>query len=139
MTIESNGHIRRAVNITRSLKLTPRAHFEYLPSRTHRQYLFLCSRPLKPTSASLPQAMQLLWSHLFLAAYLWPAGRATASRIPPQANKRQDGPVDPSTAKDCTYFDTAIDKTYTCQYFEQTWGLSAADFLDWVCLELLPP
>lgn len=46
--------------------------------------------------------------------------------------KRQSGPVDPGTASDCTYFDTALDSTYTCAYFEESWGLSHADFVDWV-------
>ncbi|KAF2731444.1 hypothetical protein EJ04DRAFT_394902, partial [Polyplosphaeria fusca] len=45
--------------------------------------------------------------------------------------KRQDGPVDPGTAPDCTYFDTALDATYTCDWFESSWSLSHADFVDW--------
>jgi len=49
-------------------------------------------------------------------------------------HRRQDGPVDPRTASDCTYFETALDKSYDCKYYQNRWGLSAADFLDWVSL-----
>ncbi|KAK2730651.1 hypothetical protein FQN57_004249, partial [Myotisia sp. PD_48] len=28
--------------------------------------------------------------------------------------KRQQGPVDPKTVKDCTFYDEAIDETYGC-------------------------
>ncbi|KAK0650030.1 hypothetical protein B0T16DRAFT_457385 [Cercophora newfieldiana] len=60
--------------------------------------------------------------------------------------RRQDGPVDPSTAKDCTYWATAVDKTFTCEYIEglanlshddfvsrapSQYGISADDFLKW--------
>lgn len=49
-----------------------------------------------------------------------------------RSTKRQSGPVDPGTASDCTYFETALDSTYTCAYYEDSWGLSHADFVDWV-------
>lgn len=45
--------------------------------------------------------------------------------------RRQDGPVDPGTAADCTYWETALDSSYTCAYYQDSWGISAADFLDW--------
>lgn len=45
--------------------------------------------------------------------------------------RRQDGPVDPGTAADCTYWETALDTSYTCAYYQDSWGISAADFLDW--------
>ena len=64
--------------------------------------------------------------------------------------RRQDGPVDPSTAKDCTYCTfscrdiwccvfvlnlesssgaTAVDKTFTCEYIEGLANLSHVDFV----------
>ncbi|KAF9871211.1 hypothetical protein CkaCkLH20_11380 [Colletotrichum karsti] len=43
----------------------------------------------------------------------------------------QDGPVAPGTATDCTFYDTAYDNTYTCSVFEDSWGLSHADFVDY--------
>jgi len=49
-----------------------------------------------------------------------------------QNQRRQDGPVDPRTASDCTYFETALDKLYDCKYYQNRWSLSAADVLDWV-------
>jgi hypothetical protein len=49
--------------------------------------------------------------------------------------RRQDGPVDPGTAADCTYFDTAINKNYNCAYFENEWGLSHEDFVSYVSIE----
>ncbi|KAF3480462.1 LysM domain-containing protein [Arthroderma uncinatum] len=44
---------------------------------------------------------------------------------------RQNGPVDPGTAPDCRLYDDALDITYNCAYFEQTWGVSHADFVYW--------
>lgn len=32
---------------------------------------------------------------------------------------------------DCTYSETALDSSYTCAYYQDDWGISAADFLDW--------
>ncbi|EDN97659.1 hypothetical protein SS1G_12513 [Sclerotinia sclerotiorum 1980 UF-70] len=59
--------------------------------------------------------------------------KATFAIANPKLNKhrRQDGPVDPGTATDCTYYDTAYDSSYTCAYFEESWGLTHADFIDW--------
>lgn len=53
-------------------------------------------------------------------------------------NRRQNGPVDPSTASDCTLFDDAVDATYTCKYFEDLWALPHKDFVDWVSVLLQP-
>ncbi|KAI1360754.1 hypothetical protein F5Y08DRAFT_343391 [Xylaria arbuscula] len=39
--------------------------------------------------------------------------------------KRQNGPVDPSTDPDCTYYDTAYDSSNDCSYFEEWWGAFA--------------
>ncbi|KAF3031360.1 hypothetical protein E8E11_000246 [Didymella keratinophila] len=46
-------------------------------------------------------------------------------------NKRQDGPVAPDTASDCTYFDTVLDSSMTCAYIEDYWGISHEQFLDY--------
>lgn len=48
--------------------------------------------------------------------------------------QRQDGPVDPTTDPDCDWYDTAIDKTTNCAYFEDFWGISHLDFTAWVCI-----
>ncbi|KAI5455804.1 hypothetical protein BGZ63DRAFT_338976, partial [Mariannaea sp. PMI_226] len=46
-------------------------------------------------------------------------------------SKRQDGPTDPGIAKDCTFWDTALDSSYNCDYFEKTWSISRVDFVSW--------
>jgi hypothetical protein len=69
--------------------------------------------------------------HLLPASLL--VGAALAN---PHLYRRQDGPVDPGTASDCTYYDTALDSTYTCEYFEFNWGLSHEDFVSYVNLPL---
>ncbi|GIK02896.1 hypothetical protein Aspvir_006959 [Aspergillus viridinutans] len=55
-------------------------------------------------------------------------GAALAS---PHLSRRQDGPVDPGTAADCTYYDTALDSSYTCKWFEFNWGLSHEDLVSY--------
>lgn len=45
---------------------------------------------------------------------------------------RQDGPVDPGTPEDCTFWDTAYTADQTCEYFEASWGVSHKDFVSWV-------
>jgi hypothetical protein len=55
--------------------------------------------------------------------------------VAPRPHRRQaspTGPVPTGTIKDCTYWDTALDSTYTCSYFEDYWGLTAAQFLAYV-------
>ncbi|KAL4787166.1 hypothetical protein BJX76DRAFT_29083 [Aspergillus varians] len=49
----------------------------------------------------------------------------------PHLHRRQDGPVDPGTAADCTWYDTALDASYTCEWFEFNWGLSHEDFVSY--------
>lgn len=46
--------------------------------------------------------------------------------------RRQDGPVDDGTVADCTFWDTALDQSYTCAYFEEAWGLSHDQFVEYV-------
>ncbi|KAB8068091.1 hypothetical protein BDV29DRAFT_162703 [Aspergillus leporis] len=46
-------------------------------------------------------------------------------------SQRQDGSAGPGTAADCTWYDTARDKTYMCQWFEVNWGLSHKDFVSY--------
>lgn len=50
---------------------------------------------------------------------------------------RQSGPVDPGTIKDCTYWETAVDATYTCQYFEEYWGLTFDQFFAYVSIPVI--
>lgn len=57
------------------------------------------------------------------------AGSVTAAAT--EKARRQDGPVDSGTAADCSFWETALDSSYTCAYFQDSWGISAADFLDW--------
>lgn len=57
---------------------------------------------------------------------------ATATLGRPQLTRRQDGPVDPSTASDCTWYDTAVDKSYDCEYFADQWGITRDDFVSYV-------
>ncbi|KAK2742841.1 hypothetical protein FQN57_005132, partial [Myotisia sp. PD_48] len=45
--------------------------------------------------------------------------------------KRQEGPVDPGTIPDCTWYDTALDSTYNCAFFEREWNLSHELFVFW--------
>ena len=45
--------------------------------------------------------------------------------------RRQDGPVAPGTATDCTYYDTARSERYTCAFFEENWGLTHEQFVDY--------
>lgn len=46
--------------------------------------------------------------------------------------RRQHGPVDPSTDPNCNYYDDAIGTSNNCAYFEDFWGISHADFVSWV-------
>ncbi|RDW72383.1 uncharacterized protein DSM5745_07555 [Aspergillus mulundensis] len=45
--------------------------------------------------------------------------------------KRQDGPVDSSTSPDCTWYDTALDSSYDCAYFESMWALTHEQFVSY--------
>jgi hypothetical protein len=46
-------------------------------------------------------------------------------------SKRQDGPTVPDTASDCWFWDTMLDKSMHCKYFEDVWGLTHEQFLDY--------
>ncbi len=46
--------------------------------------------------------------------------------------RRQDGPTDPGIHKLCTFWDTAVDSSATCDYFETTWSITHEDFVFWV-------
>ncbi|KAK4182040.1 hypothetical protein QBC35DRAFT_457704, partial [Podospora australis] len=48
-----------------------------------------------------------------------------------QTDDNREGPVEPDTAADCTWFDTAHDASYTCEYFATWWGISVADFISY--------
>jgi hypothetical protein len=49
-----------------------------------------------------------------------------------QIGKRQDGPTAPDTASDCSFWDTMYDSSMDCKYFEDGWGLTHEQFLDYV-------
>ncbi|KAF2818195.1 hypothetical protein CC86DRAFT_337458 [Ophiobolus disseminans] len=69
--------------------------------------------------------------------------------------RRQNGPIDPSTTKNCNWYDDAKTASENCAYFEDFWGISHADFVKWnpsvkndcsgivignsYCIEVLPP
>ncbi|CAA9966826.1 hypothetical protein PTMSG1_10185 [Pyrenophora teres f. maculata] len=44
---------------------------------------------------------------------------------------RQNGPVAPDTASDCTYYDTASNGWDTCEIFQDSWGLTFEQFFDY--------
>lgn len=54
-----------------------------------------------------------------LLPYSLLVGAALAS---PRLNRRQDGPVASDTAADRTWYDTVLDSTYNCKWFELNWG-----------------
>ncbi|KAF7544085.1 hypothetical protein G7Z17_g10232 [Cylindrodendrum hubeiense] len=62
----------------------------------------------------------MLFSSL-LAQSLLAAG-ATASRG--RWFRRQDGPTDPGIPSDCTWWDTAVDNSKDCAFFESDWGIT---------------
>jgi LysM repeat protein len=43
----------------------------------------------------------------------------------------QDGPTEPDTDPDCSFWDTAYDESMDCAYFESVWGMSHKDFVAW--------
>jgi hypothetical protein len=46
--------------------------------------------------------------------------------------KRQSGPVDAGTDKDCSWYDQVYSSSDDCQHFEDYWGVSHEDFVAWV-------
>jgi hypothetical protein len=88
-----------------------------------------------------PCVLYIMRCHLFLTigalslvfGTVHGSSHAKSPRSPRTSlNKRQDGPVAPDTASDCTYFDTALDSSMTCAYIEDYWGISHEQFLDYV-------
>ncbi|KXX76783.1 hypothetical protein MMYC01_209123 [Madurella mycetomatis] len=74
----------------------------------------------------------------FLFALHWVLiAAAAASRDGFKRGRRQgsedgrEGPIEPDTASDCTYFDTVHTPSDNCTYFEQWWGISHEDFIKW--------
>jgi hypothetical protein len=61
-------------------------------------------------------------------------GAAYASDQVSKVSKRQDGPTAPDIDSDCTYWDTVYDSSVNCQYLEDYWGLTHAQFLEYVSL-----
>lgn len=63
---------------------------------------------------------------------------AAASRDGRKTVRRQgsedgrEGPIEPDTASDCTYFDTAHSPSDNCTHFEEWWAISHEDFVKWV-------
>ncbi|PSN61474.1 hypothetical protein BS50DRAFT_651682 [Corynespora cassiicola Philippines] len=55
----------------------------------------------------------------------------SASAAALSIDRRQDGPVDPSTDPDCNWYDNAVDSSSDCTYFEEFWGISHEDFVAW--------
>ncbi|ETS75314.1 hypothetical protein PFICI_12258 [Pestalotiopsis fici W106-1] len=70
----------------------------------------------------------LAWAYLACGCVstAWSSDRPRDSH-----ERRQDGPVAPGTATDCTWYDTAYDSSFTCGFFEKSWGLTHAEFVDY--------
>jgi hypothetical protein len=49
-----------------------------------------------------------------------------------RVSKRQDGPTAPDSAPDCTFWDTMLDSSMDCKYFEDGWGMTHEQFLNYV-------
>ncbi|KAH6871828.1 hypothetical protein B0T10DRAFT_533428 [Thelonectria olida] len=45
--------------------------------------------------------------------------------------RRQNGPTDPGIPSDCTWWDTAVDKSFDCDFFESDWGLTHRQFVEY--------
>ncbi|EAQ88804.1 hypothetical protein CHGG_05423 [Chaetomium globosum CBS 148.51] len=57
---------------------------------------------------------------------------ATRQRIQRQGSEDgREGPVEPDTAADCTFFDTARSASDNCAHFASFWGISEQDFIQW--------
>jgi hypothetical protein len=71
---------------------------------------------------------------LFLAstAVSLPGGGSRRDYREGYIGRRQDGPVAPDTASDCTYHDTARAGFNTCAAFQSDWGLTFEQFFDYV-------
>jgi hypothetical protein len=55
---------------------------------------------------------------------------ASRQRIHRQGSEDgREGPVEPDTAADCTYFDTARSASDDCAHFASWWGISEEDFI----------
>jgi hypothetical protein len=50
--------------------------------------------------------------------------------------KRQDAPIAPGTASDCSWFEIAIDSSVDCQYLEESYELTHEQFLDYVSITI---
>jgi LysM repeat protein len=61
-----------------------------------------------------------------LASIFFFAGAVNAAVL-----KRQNGPVEPDTDPDCNYYDTAYSESDDCVYFEDYWGITHDQFVDW--------
>lgn len=61
-----------------------------------------------------------------------PAPATALARRARELVSRQDGPVDPGTPEDCTFWETVSTADQTCADFEISWGISHEDFVSWV-------
>jgi hypothetical protein len=74
--------------------------------------------------------MQVALQHLLLVE--------ASSHVTQRIRGRQSGPVDPGTIKDCTFWETAEDASYTCATFENDFGLTFAQFFAYVSRYFFP-
>jgi hypothetical protein len=49
-----------------------------------------------------------------------------------RVSKRQDGPTAPDNAPDCTFWNAMLDFSMDCKYFEEGWGMTHEQFLDYM-------
>ena len=78
--------------------------------------------------------MRTTLSFLTFLGLILVSDATTVTKVTTTVIKRQDGPIDPSTDKDCSFYDTAYTASDNCNYFETNWGISHADFVTWVSL-----
>lgn len=78
----------------------------------------------------------LLTMHLslpLLQGLLIAGAAASRQRIQRQgSDDGREGPVEPDTAADCTFFDTARSAADDCAHFASWWGISEEDFIKMV-------
>lgn len=61
--------------------------------------------------------------------------RASSAR----GSRVQQGPIDPGTNPDCTFYDTAYSEADDCAYFEEFWGITHEEFVSWVSVNFFYP
>jgi len=86
-----------------------------------------------PLGASLAMRYSIVFDLLLVgAAVALPGAGRKRDYSEGHIGRRQDGPVAPDTASDCSYYDTARTGFSTCAAFQSDWGLTFDQFFDYV-------